>query len=69
MVNGAAVRARREAPLKLVKIVSCPGPVSIRLVAELLKHVSRVETGVWEGGEADYFSDDSDFSEDGDEGG
>jgi hypothetical protein len=60
MVHVAAERAMRGAPLELVKVVGFPGPVPTQWVAELLKHVPRVETGVWDGGKEDYFSEDSD---------
>ncbi|KAF9790403.1 hypothetical protein BJ322DRAFT_386810 [Thelephora terrestris] len=60
MVHVAAERAMRGAPLELVKVISFPGAVPTQWVAELLKHVPRVETGVWDGGKEDYFSEDSD---------
>ena len=65
MVHVAAGRAKRGAPLKSVKVISRSGPVPTQWVVELLKHVSRVETGVQGDDEADYLSGDEDSDEDG----
>ena len=65
MVHVAAERAKRGAPLKSVKIISRSGPVPTQWAMELLKHVSRVETGAQGDDEADYLSGDEDSDEEG----
>lgn len=65
VVHVAAERAKRGAPLKSVEIISRSEPVPTQRVVELLKHVSRVETGVQGDDEADYLSVDEDSDEEG----
>ena len=62
MADIAEARASKGAPLKLVEIVSYGEPVSAEGVAELLKHVSRVETRTVtiDEGDDDSFDEDSD---------
>jgi hypothetical protein len=61
MVDVAAMRASKGAPLKLVEIVSYGEPIRAEGVAQLLEHVSRVETRtVIDDGDDYSFDEDSD---------